>query len=188
MELSSVQHNTAKSAQLADAVAAFLAQGGSVSTLQGFVQTPKPPAARYGRKFPAEPRSKPTPPRKLKRPAPVQRTEIPQDMQERLRALALTMTRYEAAKVTGLSEFLVARFARENAVEFKRRDMSHNLKPPKIDPVADAMNVVRIKAACAQGLARKQAAAALGLSRALVERLIADYNIDFPKRPTGKRR
>jgi len=188
MELSGVQRNTAISAELAAAMDSFLARGGTVCTLQGFVQTPKPPAVPYGRKFPVGPKPKPAAERKPKRAATVPRIQIGPDMQERLRALAPNMTRYEASQVTGLSQHLVSRFAREHGVEFKRRDMSQNLKPPQIDPVADAMNVVRIKAARDQGLARKQAAAALGLSRALVERLIADYSIDFPKRPTGQRR
>ena len=188
MELSGVQRNTAISAELAAAMDSFLARGGTVSTLQGFVQTPKPPAVPYGRKFPVAPKPKAPAERKPKRAATVPRIQIGPDMQERLRALAPTMTRYEASQVTGLSHHLISRFAREHSVEFKRRDMSQNLKPPVIDPVADAMNVVRIKDACAQGLARKQAAVALGLSRALVERLIADYSIDFPKRPTGQRR
>jgi len=187
MELSTVQHNTEKSAALAAAMDNYLAQGGIVSTLEGFVQTPKPQAAQYGRKFPAAPKPKPAA-QNLQRPANVRRTSIGQDMQERLRALAPTMTRYEAAKLTGVTAYLVGRFARENAVAFKRRDMSHNLKPPQIDPVEDAMNVVRIKAARDQGLARKQAAAALGLSPGLVDRLVKDYCIDYPKRTPGKRR
>jgi len=70
----------------------------------------------------------------------------------------------------------------------KKHDPTPFLKPPQIDPIADAMNVIRVKAARDQGLARKQAAARLGISRTLIDRLVEDYCIDYPKRPPGKRR
>ncbi|WP_440813536.1 hypothetical protein ACTACJ_07080 [Pseudomonas syringae] len=50
--------------------------------------------------------------------------------------------------------------------------------PKQTYPIADAMNVVRIKASRDNGISRK-AVTELGLSNTLINRLIREYNIDY---------
>lgn len=188
MELSSVQHNTQKSADLAAAKEIFLANGGTIYTLEGFVQKPKPPAVPYGRKSPPAPKPTPAAATTLKRRAAVPRIKIAQLLKDRVSALAPDMTKQEIVRATGLSEYMLNRLAKECGIEYKKHDPTPFLKPPQIDPIADAMNVIRVKTARDQGLARKQAAASLGISRTLIDRLVEDYGIEYPKRPPGKRR
>lgn len=186
-ELSLVQHNSAASAELAQLTAQFLDLGGSVVVLPGFVQTPRRPAKPYGH---AKPKGAPRPPAppKPKRKPRVERMSVGPVMLERLKALAPRMSKVQAVQETGLSRYMIDRTAAEHGIEFMPHDRCKNLTPSAIDPAVDALNVVRLKAARDQGLARKQAAAELGISRSVVERLIETYQIDYPICPPGKRR
>ncbi|RMU65566.1 Prophage PssSM-03, Orf52 [Pseudomonas syringae pv. syringae] len=58
--------------------------------------------------------------------------------------------------------------------------MRPSLIPYQTDPVADTLNVVRIKAARDNGISRKAAVTELGLSNTLINRLIREFNIDYP--------
>lgn len=186
LELSTVQHNTVKSAELAAATQAFLAKGGVICTLEGPAFVPKPEAKPYERQIPAAP--KPKRPKTHVRNASSLRTQVDDALLQQTRELAPVSSKQKVERETGISRYLLNRLAKEHGFEFRKHDHSANLKPAQIDPVADALNVVRIKAMRDQGLARKQAAAALGISHGLVNRLVQDYNIDFPLRPPGKRR
>ena len=187
-ELSMVQHNALVSAELSEATAAFLAQGGVIHDVPIKVHKPEPEPKPYGRKS--------TPPIKReveqkaepKRKARVPRIKVGPAMIERLKALAPNMSKVQAVIETGLSRHLLDRAAAEHHIEFKPHDRCANLKPAAIDPVADALNVVRIKEARDAGLARKQAARSLGISPTVVNRLIKEFEIDYPICPPGKRK
>lgn len=186
-ELSLIQHNSTASAELKSLTDAFIAQGGSVVALNAPPLAPKPPVKEYGRQIPkleSRPVSKPK--QKLKPGAA--RINVGPAMIERLKALAPHMSKIDAVAETGLSRHLLDRTAMENGIEFRPHDRKKNLKPPTIDPIVDALNVVRLKAARDQGLARKQAAVELGISGTVVARLIRDYQINYPICPPGKRR
>lgn len=183
-----VQHNAATSAELSKATAAFLAQGGVITELPIKTYRPELEQKPYGRQLttPERHEAKPKPERKRKPRVP--RITVGPAMIERLKALAPTMSKLQAVIETGLSRYLLDRAAAEYDIEFKPHDRCANLKPAEVDPVADALNVVRIKAARDQGLARKQAARSLGISRSVVERLIKEFKIDYPICPPGKRK
>ncbi len=70
--------------------------------------------------------------------------------------------------------------ARVHGFEFKAFSPASNLIPYQHDPVADALNVVRIKAARDRGISQKAAVAELGMSNTMINRLIREFDIDYP--------
>lgn len=185
LELSTVQQNRERSATIDAAVAAFLAKGGEIQTLSGFPARPKPKP--YGRRNAGHVR-KPTPRRRTKEAmraaAPTDaipdRCHVQADQVEVVRKLAETMTITDVLRQTGLSIYLLRKMARAHGFEFVPFNQSANLVPKQTDPITDAMNVVRIKAARDNGISRKAAVTELGLSNTLINRLIREYSIDYP--------
>ncbi|GAB7527937.1 hypothetical protein PS3A_03430 [Pseudomonas sp. 3A(2025)] len=188
-----IQHNSVLSAQLADAIDNFLNRGGVIATLQGFVHKPKPPAKAYGR---IDDDLKPKVPRRkqveskpcdnttaLSEAEQKARTEI----EDSVRLLAKTMTLAETIRETGMSNTRLRNMAKACGFQFKRYDPTPSLKPNSVNRVADAMNVVRIKAARDRGLSRKDACAELRMSSSLMKRLLSEYSIDFPLHPPGRK-
>lgn len=90
------------------------------------------------------------------------------------------MTITNVLRQTGLSIYLLRKMALAHGFEFVPFNQSANLVPKQTDPVADAMNVVRIKAARDRGISRKAAVVELGLSNTMINRLIREFNIDYP--------
>ncbi|MCD5994195.1 hypothetical protein KDX38_10800 [Pseudomonas sp. CDFA 602] len=192
-ELSAIQRNSIESNRLAAAMAEFMSKGGTVEVLQGFVNRPRPEAKAYGREFREQQEPKPAKRERKRTPTQVRnsssgRTQVNDALVQRIRELAPTSSKSKVEKETGISRYLLNRLADEHGLQFKQHDPCPNLRPPKVDPVADALHVIRIKELRDKGLARKQAAAAMGVSDTLVNRIIADYGIDFPIRQPGKRR
>nr|WP_276616126.1 hypothetical protein [Pseudomonas syringae] len=192
MELSTVQQNRERSASIDAAVDAFLAKGGEIQTLSGFPARPKPKP--YGRRNAVHVR-KPTPRRRTKE---AMRAAAPQDaIQDRcharaeqvevVRKLAETMTITDVMRETGLSIYRLRKMARVHGFEFKAFSPASNLIPYQHDPVADALNVVRIKAARDRGISRKAAVRELGLSNTMIKRLIREFNIDYPLKGASER-
>ncbi len=183
-ELSMIQQNEQKSAELSRAVDDFLQRGGVIGTLQGFSHKPKP----YGRQLNA---SKPAPHRRTRqaiqnavaKPPPSDRETMLAQQLEQARELAKTMTMTDAGRASGLSKHMLKRFASEGGFTFQRYQPPPGVnyaKADRIDPIADAMNVLRIKEARDRGLSRKAARDLIGISNTLMHRLIADYQIDYP--------
>ncbi|MDU8358021.1 hypothetical protein [Pseudomonas syringae group sp. J309-1] len=182
MELSGVQRNTETSAEHNAAIERFLAQGGTIHVLEGFVVKPKPPAAAYSRKFPVAKKAKPVDAPKPKRTATVPCVQVPDAVLEELRIRAPSMSRLAAEKEFGFGRHIMRRLAAENGFKFKEHDPRPNLTGRPVDPVADALDVVRIKGARDRGLTRKAACKELGISKVKMRRLIGQYNIDYPVR------
>ncbi|WP_249584356.1 hypothetical protein [Pseudomonas viridiflava] len=184
-ELSMIQRNKERSAVLEAEVAKFLKRGGVIGTLQGFAYKPRP----YGRMGPAV---APAPHRRTRaaiqaaasKPTPAQARADAEAVQlERVRDLAKTMTLSAAGRESGLSKHMLKRYSAEGGFEFQRYQPPlgvNNAKTDRIDPIADAMNVLRIKEARDRGLSRNAAKNLIGISNTLMERLIADFNIDYP--------
>jgi hypothetical protein len=179
MELSSVQHNAAKSAELSAAVERYLAGGGTVSTLKGFAHKPKPEARAYGRKH-APQISKAPVAAMPKRRTGASGIRVAEDIKERVRHLAKTMPRIRVSEETGLSGYVLSRIAHEGGFEFLKWNPNDVMVTRQTDPIADALNVVRIKDARDRGLSQKEALLALGISNTLMKRLIRDFAIDYP--------
>ncbi|MCF5709569.1 hypothetical protein GIV19_20120 [Pseudomonas syringae] len=184
-ELSMIQRNKERSAALEAEVAEFLKRGGVIGTLQGFAYKPRP----YGRMGPAV---APAPHRRTRaaiqaaapKPTPAQDRAAAEAIQlEQVRELAKTMTLSAAGRESGLSKHMLKRYSAEGGFEFQRYQPPlgvNNAKTDRIDPIADAMNVLRIKEARDRGLSRNAAKNLIGISSTLMERLIADFNIDYP--------
>ncbi|RMM58840.1 hypothetical protein ALQ76_01813 [Pseudomonas syringae pv. atrofaciens] len=180
-ELSMIQRNKERSAVLEAEVAEFLKSGGVIATLQGFSYKPRP----YGRMGTA---ATPAPRRRTKE---AMRAAAPKDaIQDRcharaeqvevVRKLAETMTITDVMRETGLSIYRLRKMARVHGFEYKAFSPASNLIPYQHDPVADALNVVRIKAARDRGISRKAAVVELRLSNTMINRLIREFNIDYP--------
>lgn len=184
-ELSLIQQKAPEAAELAAQVAEFLASGGEIETKKGFPSKPKP--KQYGRM--THPPARP--------PAPKHRTKealraaAPKDaIQDRcharaeqvevVRRLAETMTITDVMRETSLSIYRLRKMARVHGFEYKAFSPASNLIPYQHDPVADALNVVRIKAARDRGISRKAAVIELGLSNTMINRLIREFDIDYP--------
>jgi len=187
-ELSMIQRNKERSAVLEAEVAEFLKRGGEIGTVQGFAYKPRP----YGRMGPAV---APAPHRRTRaaiqaaapKPAPVPDRAAADAAHaaqlEQVRQLAKTMTLTDAGRESGLSKHMLKRYSAEGGFEFQRYQPPlgvNNAKTDRIDPIADAMNVLRIKEARDRGLSRNAAKNLIGISSTLMERLIADFNIDYP--------
>lgn len=184
-ELSMIQRNKERSAALEAEVAEFLKRGGEIGTLQGFAYKPRP----YGRMGPAV---APAPHRRTRaaiqaaapKPTPAPDRAAAEAVQlEQMRELAKTMTLSAAGRESGLSKHMLKRYSAEGGFEFQRYQPPlgvNNAKTDRIDPVADAMSVLRIKEARDRGLSRNAAKNLIGISSTLMERLIADFNIDYP--------
>jgi hypothetical protein len=189
MELSTVQHNTAKSAELNAAVSDYLAQGGVICTLQGFAYQPKPaPESKpkpYGRLALGD-RPKPAPKlraaRKPREPSPEAeaRRRARAEKYELVRQLAATMTITQVLYRVGLSNHRLKALAAQGGFEFQTYDPTPTLKPNKVNRDADPANVSRILEARDRGLSRKAAKDELGISNTLMKRLITEYSIDYP--------
>ncbi|MCQ2989021.1 hypothetical protein NLO72_07185 [Pseudomonas tremae] len=184
-ELSTIQRNKQRSAALEAEVAEFLKRGGVIGTLKGFPVRPQ--AKPYGRM------SAPS----VQQPAPRRRTKealraiapndaIPNkchargEQVEAVRKLAETMTITDVMRKTGVSIYRLRKMARVHGFEYKAFSPASNLIPYQTDPVADALNVVRIKAARDRGISQKAAVVELGLSNTMIKRLIREFNIDYP--------
>ncbi|RMT88979.1 hypothetical protein ALP41_03695 [Pseudomonas savastanoi pv. nerii] len=181
-----IQRNKERSAVLEAEVAEFLKSGGVIATLQGFAYKPRP----YGRMMPP---ATPAPRRRTKEamraaaPPPPEpnlpRGHVSDEVVAQIRHMAQTTTITDVSRNTGVSHHMLRKIAAEHRFEYKRFDPSPGLacvKAERIDPVADALNVLRIKEARDRGLSRYAAKNLIGISSTLMERLIADFNIDYP--------
>jgi len=99
---------------------------------------------------------------------------------EVVRKLADTMTITDVMRETGMSIYRLRKMARVHGFKYTAFLSASNLTPYQHDPVADALNVVRIKAARDRGISRKAAVVELGMSNTMINRLIREYNIDYP--------
>ncbi len=184
MELSGVQRNKEQSQRYATATEQFLARGGKIKVLEGYVRTEPVEPKPYGRLATAAPKETESP--KAKRKAWNEGVRVSQVVKDRVQQIAPTMTLAEAIKETGLSKYVLKRIADAGRFEFKQWDATANLQEKRIDPVADALNVVRIKDACNRGLTQKAAIRELGISNTLMKRLIKEFDIAYPVRQNRK--
>lgn len=97
-----------------------------------------------------------------------------------VRELATVMTLVQVQQETGLTTYALRNMARHNGFRF--------VNPCSVpDPVEDAANVMRIKAARDRGLSRNAARQELRMSSSHMHRLIESYAIDYPVHPAFDR-
>lgn len=176
----------------------FLSKGGAIEVLQGpsFVPppvrheplprvivvkdtTPKPPNA-------AATRQKTRRQRESAERALV-RVQERVEQTDRARKLAETMTYAQAQEATGISRKLLTTLAKEGGFSFKNAAYRGfgNLLPNTIDHARDENDAKRINALAKEGLSRTQTMNQIGMSFHRFNRLLAKFNIDYPKRKAG---
>lgn len=189
-ELSTIQRNKERSAVLEAEVAEFLKRGGVIGTLKGFPVRPEP--KRYGRMSvttarPPEPHRRTKEAIRAAAPPPstqnLPRGHVSDEVVAQIRHMAQTTTITDVGRNTGVSHHMLRKIASEHRFEYKPFDPSPSLacvKAARIDPVTDALNVLRIKEARDRGLSRKAAKDLIGISSTLMERLLKDFAIEYP--------
>ncbi|RML41688.1 hypothetical protein ALQ95_01791 [Pseudomonas syringae pv. ribicola] len=116
-------------------------------------------------------------------PQNLPRGHVSDEVVAQIRHMAQTTTITDVGRNTGVSHHTLRKIASEHRFEYKPFDPSPGLacvKAARIDPVADALNVLRIKEARDRGLSRKAAKDVIGISSTLMERLLKDFAIDYP--------
>lgn len=153
----------------------FFAAGGEVTELTPPKYEPRP-AAKFNNQVTAG---------EKKAAAQRRRAEDAKRL-EQIREMAKTMTYNEAARATGYSTATLHRIAKQGGFLFKVSTARRG-KGRAIDRVADAVKLEQLKALRDDGLSRYQASKQMGISDKLLDRLISDYEIDFPARPISSR-
>lgn len=171
LELSSIQQKDTQRAIHAAAVADFLEHGGSIHVVDKTSANPETSAESI-----------------FSGPISVRdaRIKAAQDKEaaevERIRGMAATMTMRDAVQATGIGRGKLRAMAEKNGFTFQsgadqKADWAHK---SQTDPAKDARNVDRLKAFCAAGVTRQQAARHMGVSIQVVVRLITQYGLDYP--------
>ena len=189
MELSAVQQKQPQAAALEAAVASYLSSGGAIATLQAFVYKPKPEPKPYGRQSLGD-RPKAAPRRKssavseqkqAEKAARQQALEQARAVQfEQIRELAKSKTITEVVHEVGLSNQRLRAIAAELGFAFQKYDPTPTLKPNQAKRENDPANIAGIIDARDRGLSRKAARDELGISDALMNRLLKEYEINYP--------
>lgn len=188
-DLSLVELNSSASAELSALTAAYLANGGTI----GSTSAPAPAPQPYGRNTVNEAargkqrrRSGPTAyDRALEKSKAKEQAKI--EMAERVRVLAAHMSITKVQQETGINRRKLNQLADEFGFDFQDRKANQRKGASRAVPIADAMDVARIRAAQQKGLSRHQATLALGFSRMRLDRLISIFGIDYPHAPRGRR-
>ncbi|WP_213941229.1 hypothetical protein [Pseudomonas sp. dw_612] len=176
----------------------FLKKGGTIEVLQGpsFIPhpvrheplprvvvvkdtTPKPPTAAAIRQKTKRQRERDE--------RAIERAVEREQQTERARKLAETMTYAQAQEATGLSRKLLTTLAKEGVFRFQNAAYRglRNLVPVTIDAAQDEKDAERIKSLAEEGLSRTQAMNQIGMCFNRFNRLLTQFNIDYPKRRKG---
>lgn len=182
-ELSTIQRNKERSAALKAEVAAFLTRRRDRNKKRLSVEA-QTKAVRADDSSARSPAPKHRTKEALRASAPKDaiqdRCHARAEQVEVVRKLAETMTITDVMRETSLSIYRLRKMARVHGFKYTAFVPASNLIPYQHDPVADALNVVRIKAARDRGISRKAAVVELGLSNTMINRLIREFNIDYP--------
>ena len=198
-ELSMIQMLDPQRHELALLQEAFLSKGGTIEVLQGpsFVPPPvrhEPPPKK---KMPRPAATKPA--TSLQKPTKMTLREIEREeraaiaakdraeLVERVKKLAATMSYSQVILRTGLSRKVLYSIAKEHGFKFQPADYkgSRGQKRGVIDDANDAKLAERIKAFMEIGLTRSKAMEQTGLTFKPFIRILAKFNIDYPKRRAG---
>ncbi|PVZ56522.1 hypothetical protein C9422_18540 [Pseudomonas sp. B1(2018)] len=198
-ELSMIQMLDPQRHELALLQEAFLNKGGTIEVLQG--PSFRPPPIRHEsppQKKTAKPKSGP------EAAAPVWLDKMAQrdiereerakerakervELVDRIRKLAETMCYAQAILRTGMSRRSLQKIAVDGGFTFQPviSKGRANLKVKTIDEAKDAKDAERIRAFMEIGLSRNQAMTQVGLSFKTFARILAKFDIDYPKRRAG---
>lgn len=196
--LSMVEALRPASNELAHNIEAFLSKGGTIQVLE---TPPEIPRVRY------------EPPPTMKKTKPVQAKAEPKpvfvdkmtlrekerserqamaakeraDLVEHVKTLAETMNYAEAVQRTGLSRKMLYLMAAKHGFKFKPAEYRNGSDKRRgmIDEAHDIKTAERIKAFKESGASRTQAIGSMGITSGTFNRILAKFDIDYPKRTKG---
>ena len=108
------------------------------------------------------------------------------EIEDRIRAMAETMTYQEAKVASGYSQTQLYRISRAGGFHFRRKPTEVKNRRAYIDPEVDARMCERLKALRDVGLNRRQVAKQMEISSSVILRLMRDYSIEFPSSKVRK--
>jgi DNA-directed RNA polymerase subunit N (RpoN/RPB10) len=177
--------------ELAAAVEQFLAAGGKIEEGPSSGYIPKP--ITYSNQMPPAP--KPFVRRRVQAaPLPVEpeehadaRTEARLKRVEQVKALAPTHSQTEVIQALGISRGTLLSMSKEFGFQFKRTRQSgiHSPDRQRLLMERDQNYAERIKAFKELGITRRQCCGKLAISNTTLERLLEQFDIDYPKARRG---
>ena len=175
--------------ELAAAVEKFLAAGGQIEEGPSSGYTPKP--ITYRTQMPPAP--KPFIRRRVEAPPlpadPIDaRADRRAKQAEQAKALAPTHTQTEACFALGMTSKTIKSLAKEFGFTFKRSTHGGYNGPERKQEIAerDAKFAERIKEFKSRGVSRRAVCGKLAISNRTLERILAEYRIDYPKACLGR--
>ncbi|OPK06704.1 hypothetical protein BZ164_01030 [Pseudomonas veronii] len=194
--LSMVEALRPASNELAHNIEAFLSKGGTIQVLEG--PNFRPPPVRHHPE--PKPRKKKAavciaePVKFLDKMAlrdierderKVMREKAKADELEYIRGLAETMTYTQAILRTGMHIRSLQRLAQLGGFKFQPADTRGKKDLRFVDEERDARNATLIRELLARGFSRNQARESIQTNRKNFERLLAKFDIDYPKATKG---
>ena len=191
-ELSMIQMNAPRSAELASNVEAFLSAGGAIQELASFKYAPPPIRHEPEPSKRVAPRRRAAGPNKFGRMTQRDiereaRAKERADLVERIRGLALTMTQSEVQQLTGINRRKLLTLSQDNGFTYKKPTRSGANDSARLEQVAarDARLAERIRAFLELGITRRQCCGRLAIGNKTFERIINAHGIDYPKAHQG---
>lgn len=162
--LNDVEQRRQDASELSEQIAQFLAAGGKIDV-------PKPAPIKF------------TSTSERKHPPSFQRPKVRDETTERvarIREMAKTLTRNEICEREGIALATLKAIATKHAIKFQVRQKS-GTAPNKAPPDLEARLVAQIKDSIAGGMNRSQCCKALAISYNMLDRIVRDHKIDYPK-------
>jgi len=162
--LNDVEQRRQDASELSEQIAQFLAAGGKIDV-------PKPAPIKF------------TSTSERKHPPTFQRPKVRDETTQRvsrIREMAKTMTRNEICEQEGIALATLKAIASKHGIKFQVRQKIGTV-PNKATPELEARLVVLIKDCIAGGMNRSQCCKALAISYNMLDRIVRDHKIDYPK-------
>jgi hypothetical protein len=162
--LNDIEQRRQAASDLSERIAQFLAGDGKI-------EVPKPTRIKF------------TTTSERKQPPSFQRPKVKDETTARvarIREMAKTLTRNEICEREGIALATLKAIASKHAIKFQVRQKI-GTAPNKVPPDVEARLVAEIKKCIAGGMNRSQCCKALAISYNMLDRIIRDNEIDFPK-------
>jgi hypothetical protein len=162
--LNDVEQRRHDANELSEQIARFLAAGGRIDV-------PKPAPIKF------------TSTSDRKHPPTFQRPKVRDETTQRvarIREMAKTLTRNEICEREGIALATLKAIACKHAIKFQVRQKI-GTAPNKAPPDVEARLVAEIKKCIAGGMNRSQCCKSLAISYNMLDRILRDNEIDFPK-------
>jgi hypothetical protein len=162
--LNDVEQRRQDASELSEQIAQFLAAGGKINV-------PQPAPIKF------------TSTSERKHPPSFQRPKVKDETTARvarIREMAKTLTRNEICEREGIALATLKAIASKHGINFQVRQKT-GTAPNKAPPDLEARLVSEIRACIDGGMNRSQCCKALAISYNMLDRIVRDNKIDFPK-------